>query len=92
VLERTVGAGLFLEDALANLNPQLVQDAKAADTGHPSVETRTFHAGDDWLRKNGFVIHSRPKTGEPIWRGRDGSLLQFSKAIEQLEEKKKGKK
>jgi hypothetical protein len=77
---------------MSNLNPALVQEAKAADVGHPSVETRTFHAGDDWLRKNGFVIHSRPKTGEPVWRGRDGSLVRFSAAIQLLDEAKKGKK
>lgn len=49
---------------------------------HPSQETRCIWPDDDLLRRNGFKIERRPRTGEAVW-SQDGYLYTQSEALAQ---------
>lgn len=56
------------------------------DDRHPSASRSKWWQMDQRLRRRGYSIHSRPKDGEPTWRGPDNQTLWLeSEALIQLE-------
>ena len=53
---------------------------------HPSQSKSRCCEEDQLLRRNGYVIHSRPKQGEAIW-SKEGQLYKHSEAIRSLRRK-----
>ena len=49
-----------------------------------TLDTSGRFAVDKLLREHGFVIVARPRKGEAIWRGPDGKVLPYSKALKKL--------
>lgn len=47
--------------------PYVAFPAAEPDTDHPSAETRPLCETDALLRRNGYVIHSRPNGAEATW-------------------------
>lgn len=54
------------------------------DSRHAFAETRCRYPRDMQLRAAGFVILSRPKTGEDVWLSPWGDELPFSQAVRRL--------
>ena len=50
---------------------------------HPSKDTTKRHNEDQELREFGFVIHSRPSKGEPVW-SYGGELIPHREALDIL--------
>lgn len=59
-----------------------MKQALRASKDFDTQDTSNRHATDAELREKGFVIHSRPERGEPVWRR--GSILYAQAAAERL--------
>jgi hypothetical protein len=51
---------------------------------HPSEDTTTRFSKDRLIRNRGWVIHSRPKHGQNIWKSLDGTLLPESEVVKSI--------
>ncbi len=58
----------------------MVKNTPQLDYPHPTINNASKFAIDDLLRSKDFIIHSRPKDGEPLW-ARCGRIYTQSEAL-----------